>query len=156
MTSGPTDPGIIGRSSDLPSGSLRVAFFSMAFPLGGAKTRHDLLETGFVLLAATAHDIPEIVVREVQESRKLLICRVFLQISFKDDVQLEQAAPALPPQPVGGPVHQTARLTIISLILLIALVGLRFFGQTSTQFMMVWQRNSRYGSSRLSSRSEVA
>jgi hypothetical protein len=37
------------------------------FPLGGAKTRYDLLETGLVLLAATAHDIPEIVVREVEQ-----------------------------------------------------------------------------------------
>ena len=33
--------------------------------------------------------------------------------------------------------HQTARLTMISLILPMALVGLRLFGQTSTQFMMV-------------------
>ena len=53
-------------------------------------------------------------------------------------------------------VHQTARLTMISLILLIALVGLSPLGQTSTQFMIVWQRNSRYGSSRLSRRSAVA
>ncbi len=45
---------------------------------------------------------------------------------------------------------------MISLILLIARVGLRPFGQTSTQFMIVWQRNSRYGSSRLSRRSLVA
>ena len=50
----------------------------------------------------------------------------------------------------------TARSTIISLIFPMALVGFRFFGQTSTQFMMVWQRNRRYGSSRLSSRSPVA
>ena len=64
----------------------------------------------------------------------------------------------------GGPARrdraprapQTARLTIISLILPIALVGFSPFGQTSTQFMMVWQRNSRYGSSRLSRRSPVA
>src|SRR6185437_11896590 len=39
-----------------------------------------------------------------------------------------------------------------SLIRSIANVGLRFFGHTSTQFMIVWQRKSRYGSSRLSSR----
>ena len=38
---------------------------------------------------------------------------------------------------------QTARLTIISLILPIALVGFKPLGQTSTQFMMVWQRNRR-------------
>ena len=51
---------------------------------------------------------------------------------------------------------QTARITIISLILPMALVGFRPLGQTSTQFMMVWQRNRRYGSSRLSRRSLVA
>src|SRR5512132_2584355 len=53
------------------------------------------------------------------------------------------------------PFH-TARLTMSSLILPIALVGFRFFGHTSTQFMIVWQRNRRYGSSRLSRRSLVA
>src|ERR1700682_6414179 len=51
---------------------------------------------------------------------------------------------------------QTSRLTRISRILPIARVGFKFFGQTSTQFMIVWQRNSRYGSSRLSRRSLVA
>ena len=51
---------------------------------------------------------------------------------------------------------QTARRTISSLILPIALVGFSPFGQTSTQFMMVWQRNSRYGSSRLSRRPAVS
>src|SRR5215467_7046888 len=43
-----------------------------------------------------------------------------------------------------------------SLILPMALVGLSPFGHTSTQFMMVWHRNSLYGSSRLSRRSLVA
>ena len=38
---------------------------------------------------------------------------------------------------------QIVRRTIISLILPIALVGFSPFGQTSTQFMIVWQRNSR-------------
>ena len=38
----------------------------------------------------------------------------------------------------------------------IAAVGFRPFGQTSTQFMIVWQRKRRYGSSRLSRRSFVA
>src|SRR5471030_1967748 len=51
---------------------------------------------------------------------------------------------------------QTARRTINSLILPIAFVGFSPFGHTSTQFMMVWQRNRRYGSSRLSRRSPVA
>ncbi len=39
--------------------------------------------------------------------------------------------------------HQTARLTIRSLILPMARVGLSPLGHTSTQFMMVWQRNKR-------------
>ena len=38
------------------------------------------------------------------------------------------------------------------LISAIALAGLRPFGQTLAQFMMVWQRYRRNGSSRLSSR----
>src|SRR4029077_16947272 len=92
----------------------------------------------------------------VQQRGKFGIDGVLLQISFKDDVQLEESPAALPLQAVGSLLRHTARFAIISLILLIALVGLRFFGQTSTQFMMVWQRNSRYGSSRLSRRSLVA
>jgi len=52
-------------------------------------------------------------------------------------------------------VH-TARCTIRSLIFPIARVGFSPFGQTSTQFMIEWQRNNRYGSSRLSRRSLVA
>src|SRR5262245_27534075 len=101
-----------------------MAFFSMAFSLGGPKPLYELRETGFELFAATAHDIPEIVVREVEERGKLGVDRVFLQISFKDDVQLQQPPAALPFQAVGGPLHHTARFTRISLILLIALVGL--------------------------------
>ena len=57
------------------------------------------------------------------------------------------AAPAVPAQAskttLPLTVHQTARFTIMSFIFPIALVGLRFLGQTSTQFMMVWQRNNR-------------
>src|SRR6188768_1102817 len=94
---------------------------------------------------------------------------------LEQEVVLEQAAPAAPAQlaqgggvdrPAGGSRgcgdrsgrghHQTARLTISSLILPMARVGFSPFGQTSTQFMIVWQRNRRYGSSRLSSRSPVA
>ena len=92
--------------------------------------------------------------------------------ALDEQVVLEQAAPAAPAQLAEraridrrpqtrqarsrGIAHQTARLTISSLILPIALVGFRPFGHTSTQFMIVWQRNRRYGSSRLSRRSPVA
>ena len=54
------------------------------------------------------------------------------------------------------PLLHTVRFTIMSLILPIASVGFSSFGHTSTQFMMVWQRNRRYGSSRLSRRSLVS
>ena len=50
----------------------------------------------------------------------------------------------------------TPSLSIMSLIFSIARDGARPFGQTSVQFMMVRQRNSRYASSRSSSRSGVA
>ena len=50
----------------------------------------------------------------------------------------------------------TERRTSISRISLMARAGFSPFGQTSVQFMMVRQRNSRYGSSRLSRRSSVA
>src|SRR6185369_656297 len=72
-------------------------------------------------------------------------------------IKLQQAAAAFPVELVlliG--IHQTERFTISSLMWPMAWVGLRCFGQTSTQFMMVWQRNRRYGSSRLSRRSLVA
>lgn|GEM_PF-2660950 len=72
----------------------------------------------------------------------------------EDEVQLEQAAPTVPVD--ASQFAHTVRLTRSSLILPIARVGLSPLGQTSTQFMIEWQRNSRYGSSRLSSRSLVA
>src|SRR6266852_8419048 len=53
-------------------------------------------------------------------------------------------------------IHHTALFTISSLMRPIASVGFKPFGHTSTQFMIVWQRNRRYGSSRSSSRSLVA
>src|SRR5450755_1670769 len=98
--------------------------------------------------------------------------------ALDQEVVLEQPAPAAPAKLAQGAIvdrssrilefapgrrlaggcstHQTARLTINSLILPIARVGFNDLGQTSTQFMIVWQRNRRYGSSRLSRRSPVA
>ena len=68
-----------------------------------------------------------------------------------EQVVLEQAAAATPLELAEltlaeAPVchgRQIARRTINSLILPIAFVGFRPLGQTSTQFMMVWQRNRR-------------
>src|SRR5690606_29586953 len=105
-------------------------------------------------------------VQELVQARDIVIRERFLvpiEEALEDQVVLEQAPPGAPAQsPAPGLVglvargHQTARLTISSLILPIALVGLSPFGHTSTQFMIEWQRNSRYGSSRSSRRSLVA
>jgi hypothetical protein len=74
-----------------------------------------------------------------------------------DCLRPDDIRPAVDP-PAGAPrrVAHTVRLTSMSLILPMARVGLSPLGQTSTQFMIEWQRNRRYGSSRLSSRSPVA
>src|SRR5262249_40674356 len=110
-----------------------------------------------VAVASTNDDVPEVVVGQVQQGLKLGIFRMAREIAAEHDVELQQPAAAFPFQPLAlDTIHQTARFTSSSLMWLIALVGLSAFGQTSTQFMMVWQRKSRYGSSRLSRRSLVA
>src|SRR4051812_19714336 len=53
-------------------------------------------------------------------------------------------------------IRQAARSAISFLVSAIALAGLRPLGQTFAQFMIVWQRYRRYGSSSWSSRSPVA
>jgi hypothetical protein len=62
--------------------------------------------------------------------------KITLQKAFEDEVELKKSPTTLPTQSPPVDVH-TARLTIMSLILPIARVGLRLFGQTSTQFMML-------------------
>src|SRR5207344_3359221 len=159
-TSGPIVPSSTGKSSILPSGSLSVAVLSaMVVILSGAKARHDAGELRVEVIAAADHDVPEIVVgkseKRVQGSY-ILIAQCG-DDPLQDEVQLEAPSPALPLEAFAGEaVHHTERLTSNSLMWLMALVGFRFFGHTSTQFMMVWQRNRRYGSSRLSRRSLVA
>src|SRR3954451_11202400 len=159
-TSGPSVPGSTGKSSVLPSGSLRVAVLSaMAVILSGAKARHDAGELRIEVVAAADGDVPEVVVGKLEQrvqGRNVLILQCG-DDPRQNEIKLEELSPALPLQPFAGQaVHHTERLTSNSLMWLMALVGFRFFGQTSTQFMMVWQRNRRYGSSRLSSRSLVA
>ena len=56
----------------------------------------------------------------------------------------------------GAPAVHSASRASMPRIWLIASAGFRPFGQTSVQFRMERQRNRRYGSSRLSSRSPVA
>src|SRR4030095_7733218 len=72
------------------------------------------------------------------------------------EIELEHAAAAVPADALVHSIPRvthSARLTMRSRILLIAAVGVSFFGQTSAQFMIEWQRKRRYGSSRLSRRS---
>src|SRR5450432_606759 len=129
-------------------------------------------------LLAAEEEIEQIVVGELHQEREAVRLGLrdgsaAIEQALDQQIVLEQAAPAAPAQLAQRAivdralrvhaivddaisVHQTARLTISSLILPIARVGFRPFGQTSTQFMIVWQRNRRYGSSRLSRRSPVA
>src|SRR5258706_933629 len=104
---------------------------------------------------AEAHDdVQQVVVRKIEQLGGFLFTRVLQKESFQNQIELQQSPPALPSQPMLFERH-TERFTSSSLMWLMACVGLRCFGQTSTQFMMVWQRNNRYGSSRLSRRSLV-
>src|SRR5919197_4695492 len=157
-TSGPVVPESTGNSSDFPSGSFSVAFLSaMAFPLLRAQARDHLPQVGRIVIAPPGDDVPQIVVGQFEELGELGIIGMPDDVAAKHDVELEQPPAAFPLELFAlHAVHQTARFTSSSLMWLIAFVGFKFFGQTSAQFMIVWQRKRRYGSSRLSSRSLVA
>src|SRR3954452_13855546 len=144
-TSGPVVPESTGKSSDFPSGSFSVAFLSaMALPLCGAQARDQMPQVGRKVFASSGDDVPEIVVGQIEDLAELRIVGMPCEIAAEHDVELEKPAPALPPEFFAlDAIHQTARLTSSSLMWLIALVGFSPFGQTSAQFMMVWQRNSR-------------
>src|SRR5438132_10252250 len=166
-TSGPTVPWYTGRSRLLPA-----LYVSETFPLAsiivrswscGAQRLHHLPELRVPALRPSHHEVEQVVVGKLQQPfqrRRIVLAQSrarFLPEPFEHNVQLEQPPPALPLQPLDRAViHYTARLTSSSLIFPIASVGLRPFGQTSTQFMVVWQRQRRYGSSRWSRRSLVA
>src|SRR5581483_7775303 len=157
-TSGPMVPSSTGKSSVLPSGSFSVAVLSaMALPLCRAQPRDQMTQVGRKVVASPDDDVPQVVVGQIEQLAELGILRMALEVAAEHDIELQEPASASPLElfPLH-PVHHTARFTSSSLMWLIALVGLRPFGQTSAQFMMVWQRNRRYGSSRLSSRSLVA
>src|ERR1700743_995860 len=79
-----------------------------------------------------------------------------VHVTSQQNIQLFHSPPASPPQPAVLAFHQWRRWIIICLISAIALAGFRSLGQASVQFMMVWQRYSRNGSSRLSNRSPPA
>src|SRR4051812_8941850 len=108
-TSGPVVPFSTGNSSDFPSGSLSVAIlsaigFSLTFAfswLRGAQARDDFLEVGFVAIAAPRNDVPQVVVGQVQELAQRRVVGMPHEVALQHDVQLEQAAPALPSQPLS-------------------------------------------------------
>jgi hypothetical protein len=107
----------------------------------------------------TAQVAPELRVGQFQQDckRLLLVSRshrmVLLQIVQQQHIQFLHAAPATPAQPARGVAQR--RSTINFLISPMALAGFSPLGQVLVQFMMVWQRYSRNGSSRSSSRSPV-
>src|SRR3569623_194656 len=93
--------------------------------------------------------------------RRKVVVVVFEKI-LQQEIELQHAAAAVPGKARAlrsggrrGTVH-TMCFSISSLISPMALVGLRPLGHTSTQFMMVWQRNNRYGPSNSLKRSAVA
>jgi hypothetical protein len=98
-------------------------------------------------------------VRQVQQRCERLLFGgrggriAFPEVSFEQDVELAHATPTSPAKHVGA---QCLRSAIFFLISAIALAGFRSFGQASVQFMIVWQRYRRNGSSSSSRRSPVA
>src|SRR5271165_7127527 len=86
--------------------------------------------------------------------RRRSIAVVLLDVARQQHIEFLDAAAAVPAQ--FAELAQCRRCAKICLISLIALAGLRSFGQASVQLIMVWQRYSLNGSSRLSSRSPLA
>src|SRR3954467_13533490 len=136
-TSGPVLPESNGNSSGFPSGNFSVAFLSaMAFPLRRAQPRDHLPQVGRIVIATPGDDVPQVVVGQLKQLGELSIVGMAHEIAAEHDVELEQPAAASPLELFTlHAVHQTARFTSSSLMWLIALVGFRFFGQTSAQFM---------------------
>jgi hypothetical protein len=125
--------------------------------------------------SAPHQQIQQIVIAQLQQGieRVQLIFIQLLKLRCQklrqQQIVFKETAPRLPADALQAAIIMRAhnlthpftknympRLTIISLILPMARDGFSPFGHTSTQFMMVWQRNKRYGSSRLSKRSLVA
>ncbi len=71
--------------------------------------------------------------------------KIVIQVTQQQDIQLAHSTPAPPAQLTRD--HRR-RSTSMRLIAAIALAGFRSFGQAFVQFMIVWQRYSRNGSSR--------
>src|SRR5450631_352284 len=85
-------------------------------------------------------------------------CTVLLvDVTGEQHVQLPHPPPAAPAQLADLTAHQKRRRWAMScLISAMAFAGFKSFGHASVQFMMVWQRYRRKGSSSWSRRSPVA
>src|ERR1041385_3251088 len=128
-TSGPSVPPSTGKSSVLPSGSLRVAVLSAMVVIlsgaestrrgSGAQALHDTGKLRVVLVAAADRDVPEVVVGQIEErvqGRDILIFQ-YGDDPLQNEIQLEAPSPALPLEPFAGDaVHHTERLTSNSLM----------------------------------------
>ena len=111
--------------------------------------RASKLTPRFILAQQQTH---QIVIRQLQQTGQRIhffvaqLGLMCVKKTRKDEVILQQAAPAAPAQScparrvilMPDTIHgiYTARLTSSSLIFPIALFGLSPFGQTSTQFMI--------------------
>ena len=87
----------------------------------------------------------------------IVVARVWVvvfQVAYQELVELPHAASALPPK--ARFLAQYFLSTSIFLVSAIASAGLRPLGQVWVQFMIVWQRYRRNGSSSSSRRSPVA
>ena len=63
------------------------------------------------MVAAADDDVPQIVVREIEQRDQALVIGMLMKVSRQNDIQLEQSPPAFPVQPIAGhAVHQTERL----------------------------------------------
>src|SRR5436190_244372 len=160
ITSGPMLPPYTGISRlPLPSPEFSVAlpfasmvFRSLARASGGPQFAHQRYEVRLAGLGLSHHQVQQVVVGERQqllERARLGLVHLLPRarpVTLEHEIQFQQPPSAAPLQPLQclAP-HHTARLTSSSLILPMASVGLSPLGQTSTQFMIVWQRNRRYG-----------
>src|SRR5215203_1053228 len=142
-TSGPMVPPYVGASSDLsPTTMFALPFASIFTPLPAASRSPQFAEhaSQFALRTGPSfhHQVQQVVVGHQQQPLERRSLRP-IQLpprarpeTLEHQVQLQQPAPAAPLQALErAGLHYTARLTSSSLILPMASVGLRPFGQTS-------------------------
>ena len=118
-----------------------------------------MAQTGIISGHATGQQVDYVWILPRKELLECLPIRLwhqrkaFVEVAQQQHVEFTHPAPAPPAQ---LPRIHRRRSTSRRLIEAIALAGLRSFGQAFVQFMIVWQRYNRNGSSRKSRRSPVA